>query len=233
MKSIGSVLTSLRQQANYNQHELSNQFLLHNNPVSSSAISKWEKDNTLPNASQFLTLCEIYGAYPVMQAFFPEDESYPVASLNYEGYQKVLDYISLLQASGRYKKVSEKKKPSVSRTLRLFDLPVSAGTGEFLLGDTFEERTFSENVPEKADFCLRISGDSMEPHFHDGQIVFVENCKILNDGEIGIFGYDGRAYCKKLSVNTSGIRLISLNEKYVPISVSSGSELTVFGRVVE
>ncbi len=234
MNTFGSILYQLRTDAGYKQSELSELFSLHNNPVSSQAISKWEKDNSLPNAVQFLTLCEIYGAYHVLSSFLPEDTSYPVSSLNYEGYQKVLDYISLLQSSGRYHKPHVKlQKKETTKTFRLYDLPVSAGTGELLLGDTYEECTFSEDVPDDADYCLRISGDSMEPHFHNGQIVFVHIQNVLSDGDIGIFGYDGRAYCKKLSLTTAGTKLVSLNHAYEPIEIPVGAELLVFGKVVE
>ena len=232
MKSIGTVLSELRTAAGLRQQELSEQFRLHNNPVSSGAISKWEKDNTLPNAAQFLTLCEIYGAYPVIRAFLPDDRSFPISELNEEGCRKVLEYIGLLRDSGHFNR-PEPTKPAVSRSLPLFDLPASAGTGELLLGDSSGEVTFSEPIPAEADFCLRLNGDSMEPRFHDGQLVFVHSCSVLNDGELGIFGYDGRAYCKKLSVNSSGIRLLSFNEKYPPIPVSPSLGFTVFGRLVE
>lgn len=234
MYSFGSTLTKLRNQAGLKQSELSELFSEKGNPVSNQAISKWEKDASLPNATQLITLCEIYGGFSVIQAFLPEDTSYPIAALNKEGCAKVLDYISLLKANNRYIRQPEQvlAKPN-KRTLHLFDLPVSAGTGELLLGESYEDYTPTSAVPEDADFCLRISGDSMEPHFHDGQIVYVHQQPVLNDGDIGIFGYDGHAYCKKLSLTTAGTRLISLNEKYDPIEILRGSELLVFGRVVE
>ena len=36
-----------------------------------------------------------------------------------------------------------------------------------------------KSVPKGADFGVRVSGDSMEPVYHDGQIVWVEECETV------------------------------------------------------
>lgn len=119
-----------------------------------------------------------------------------------------------------------------TRQIKLFDIPVSAGTGQFLDSDAYELIDIGSEVPDSADFGLRISGNSMEPEYIDGQIVWVHQQDVLNDGEIGISGYDNNAYCKKLSLTTAGTKLISLNSEYSPIEVPKNSVLHVFGKVV-
>ncbi|WP_195968340.1 S24 family peptidase [Blautia obeum] len=49
---------------------------------------------------------------------------------------------------------------------------------------------------------------------------------------MGVFFLDGDAYVKKYHQSDSGIQLISLNKKYAPIQVTSGSILKTFGKVV-
>lgn len=66
----------------------------------------------------------------------------------------------------------------------------------------------------------------------DKQIVWIQKTDELNDGEIGIFFYNGNAYCKKLLCNKKGTYLISLNDKYEPIEIAEGSTFKTFGRVV-
>ena len=83
-----------------------------------------------------------------------------------------------------------------------------------------------------ADFGVRVSGDSMEPLYLNGQIIWVHQQETLEDGEIGIFFLDGEAYVKKYHQTPDGISLISMNKKYVPIKVSSGSVFRTFGKVV-
>ena len=87
-------------------------------------------------------------------------------------------------------------------------------------------------LPEDTTFGVRISGDSMEPEFHDGQIAWVLQQESVANGEIGIFALNGEAYIKKMQNDTDGIFLISLNEKYAPIKVSENDRLDIFGKVL-
>ena len=72
----------------------------------------------------------------------------------------------------------------------------------------------------------------MEPLYLDGQIIWIHKQETLEEGEIGVFFLDGDAYVKKYHQSDSGIQLISLNKKYAPIQVTSGSTLKTFGKVV-
>ena len=87
-------------------------------------------------------------------------------------------------------------------------------------------------LPEDTTFGVRISGDSMEPEFHDDQIAWVMQQEYVANGEIGIFSLNGDAYIKKLQNDKNGIFLISLNEKYAPIKVGENDRLDIFGKVL-
>lgn len=89
-----------------------------------------------------------------------------------------------------------------------------------------------DEVSPDADFDVRVSGDSMEPLYLNGQIIWVHQQETLEDGEIGIFFLDGEAYVQKYHQAPDGISLISMNKKYAPIKVSSGSVFRTFGKVV-
>lgn len=94
---------------------------------------------------------------------------------------------------------------------------VSAGTGDML--DTDEWDTIDvPDSPEarKADFCLTIHGNSMEPVYYNGDIVLVKEQQSVEKGQIGIFIIEGCGYIKKFG----GDRLISLNEEYDDILLS-------------
>ena len=118
------------------------------------------------------------------------------------------------------------------RILPLYRLAVSAGTGEFLDADGYDAVEVGEEVSPLADFGVRIAGDSMEPRFVHGQIVWVQRQETLRSGEIGIFSYNGAGYCKRLERSGGRVELISLNSAYPPIRVGAGDELHVFGKVV-
>ena len=142
-----------------------------------------------------------------------------------------MDYINLLHASGIYEKQTAKIIPF--RSIDIFENAVSAGTGNFLVDGPKETVCIDESIlPEDTTFGVRISGDSMEPEFHDGQIAWVLQQESVANGEIGIFALNGEAYIKKLQNDTDGIFLISLNEKYAPIKVSENDRLDIFGKVL-
>ena len=119
------------------------------------------------------------------------------------------------------------------RSIDIFENAVSAGTGNFLVDGPKETVHIDESIlPEDTTFGVRISGDSMEPKFHDGQIAWVLQQESVANGEIGIFALNGEAYIKKLQNDKDGIFLISLNEKYTPIKVGENDRLDIFGKVL-
>ncbi len=127
------------------------------------------------------------------------------------------------------------RAPSVSasglgkRVIRMYDMPVSAGPG-IDLSDVMEtELRIPDNAKtQDADYALRISGNSMEPKFHDGDILLVQNCESVEVGELGIFVLDGEGYFKKFD----GDRLLSLNPIYAPIPLRDFSEIQCVGKVI-
>ena len=103
----------------------------------------------------------------------------------------------------------------------------------FLVDGPKETVRIDESIlPEDTTFGVRISGDSMEPEFHDGQIAWILQQESVANGEIGIFALNGEAYIKKLQNDKDGIFLISLNEKYAPIKVGENDRLDIFGKVL-
>lgn len=115
------------------------------------------------------------------------------------------------------------------KAILLYNLPVSAGPGVYLDDELAEQISIPLNEKtESVDFALRIIGNSMEPKYHDGDIVLVEDTESVNVGELGIFILDGNGYFKKYG----GDRLISLNEEYGDILLRDYVEAVCCGRVV-
>jgi len=118
------------------------------------------------------------------------------------------------------------------RILRLYDIPVSAGSGNFLDDSGYEEIEAPSYVPVAVDFALRVSGDSMNPLIRDGQVIWVKEQEVLENGEIGIFSYSGDVYCKKLIADGSRAYLRSLNPAYNDIEILDDYGFKVIGKVV-
>ena len=118
------------------------------------------------------------------------------------------------------------------RLLRLYDIPVSAGSGNFIDDSSYEMIEAPSYVPIAVDFALRISGDSMEPLLQDSQIIWVKEQDILDNGDIGIFTYSGDVYCKKLIADGRKAFLRSLNPLYEDIEIKEDFGFKVLGKVV-
>ena len=117
------------------------------------------------------------------------------------------------------------------RDIPLFDLPVSAGPGEFLGTDTNTRDSIKINVTAAtatASYAVRVHGNSMEPKYKNGDTLIVEECNSVEYGELGIFVLDGDGYFKKYA----GDRLVSLNPDYGDILLNQFSEAVCCGRVL-
>lgn len=231
MESLGEIISRYRKSKKMSQPNLAEELTAEGFPTKVGALSTWETNHCVPNALQFLKVCKILGITDIYEEFIGENPNNMFSSLNDEGKAKALEYINLLATSGLYRK----PKPEIiafSRKLPLFDLPASAGPGSWLDGDGYDLIEVGREVPEQADFGIRVSGNSMTPRFLDKQIVWVQKIDTLQDGEFGIFFLDGNSYIKKLQHNAGGTTLISLNPAYAPIVVTEHSEFKIFGRVV-
>ena len=117
------------------------------------------------------------------------------------------------------------------KPLKLFNQSACAGNGNYIDDDSYSIVDF-QNPPINASFAVRIQGNSMQPIINDGDIVFVQPNVNLQNGDIGIFSYNGETYCKKLNYNQKNIVLQSLNADYRDITVYNQDELFIIGRVL-
>ncbi len=91
----------------------------------------------------------------------------------------------------------------------------------------------------KADFALRVKGDSMEPEISDDGLVLIRKQSTIENGQIGVVQVDydsdtSEVTCKKIYVHQDHIELVSLNKKYDPIVLDPNNHLRyqVLGKVV-
>ena len=130
----------------------------------------------------------------------------------------------------------ETKKNEVSEVIQLYsydyyDHAASAGTGQYL-NDVRVER-IELPVDIDADFVIPIKGDSMEPDYHDGDLVFIQTSVELNDGVIGVFNYNGEAYIKQLVIDKDQAYLHSLNPAYKDMPITPDTDFRIIGEVVD
>jgi phage transcriptional repressor len=112
-----------------------------------------------------------------------------------------------------------------------YDHATSAGTGQYL-NDVRVER-IELPVDVDADFVIPIKGDSMEPDYQDGDLVFIQTSVDLTDGVIGVFNYNGEAYIKQLVIDTEQAYLHSLNPEYKDMPITPETDFRIIGEVVD
>lgn len=193
--------------------------------INTSTMANWKTRNTDPPAKYIIPICEFLEITPYYLLTGKEKSSSPELTVD---EQTLLKYFNPLphdtkqQLIGRaellYEQMQERNTqieavptPPVIMLKHSF-YKVSAGTGyQFDDYEGWEEIDVPE-TPEsrQADFCLTITGNSMEPIYYDGDIVLVKEQPSVDLGEIGIFSIEGAGYIKKFG----GDRLISLNAAY-------------------
>lgn len=207
-------------------------------------VRRWEIGETTPTCYQLIALCYALN----LENGFEYFGSLP-RKLNKEGRRKVAEYENDLVASGRYA-----PEPFIHEIeyidMPLSYLPVSAGTGEFLDEGNYEMISVPKStVPAGAKFAIRVRGDSMEPTYNDGQLIWVQETKELHPGDVGVFFYGDQGYMKSYNLrepdeelrddftDVDGVVhpqpvLISYNKKYDPIFVSPETRFEIVGRVL-
>lgn len=107
-------------------------------------------------------------------------------------------------------KINNQTEKTAYRKTAYYDMPVCAGTGNPLDYENLSSIYIAEEIPPLTDYVLRISGNSMEPTFYDGDYIYVQKKDSLNFGDIGIFIIDGSVYLKEYAREG----LISHNSDY-------------------
>lgn len=124
-----------------------------------------------------------------------------------------------------------------NRYIPFYYTPPAAGIAVPLETDEFEMLLADDSIPSDADYAVRISGDSMEPYIHDGEMVFVKETQELYNGDVGIFCVDGAMYCKQYFVDTErNLHLLSANYKRIGSNIyvdgESGTSVKCCGKVI-
>ena len=150
-----------------------------------------------------------------------------------------MDLYALLDERGRntvlslLEKEADNSQSAPMRDLVVYDAPAAAGTGLAVLSSEAQTvRVPVRDVPKQTDFAVRLSGNSMEPLLHNGDLVFVQKTETLSAGEIGVFLLNGESLCKKLETREGETYLVSCNPAYAPIHVLDSDDLKLVGRVI-
>lgn len=114
-------------------------------------------------------------------------------------------------------------------TLNFNELKASAGTGWELMDEHMTPWTVKLNdLTRKADFCLAVEGDSMEPKFQDGDLILIRRQPAIEEGQFGLYTFDNHGYVKQQGCG----KLHSLNPAYPDIFPGEYADIECKGLVL-
>lgn len=205
-------------------------------------INDYENGKSRPDVEKLALLCSLYktSADHFINVKADPDNHITISetslikkyrALDHHGKEVVNNIIELeLKRINKYKAAENTRRPDEPHVYRYqyaYDLSASAGTGIPALDIAhFETIELSSPAPSGTDFIIKVSGDSMEPIYSDGDKLCISRCKSLNIGEIGLFYVAGDIYVKELGND----ELISLNKEYSAIKIDEFTRC--FGKVI-
>ena len=231
--NLGEIICACRKKKHISQRQLASMLSNRGIKITNQAVSKWESGASLPSAAQFLLICDVLDIVDISGIFL--GKSYDLmAGLNEEGRARVFEYADMLRDSDKFDDPGfSGPRGTRVRTLPVYDLNAANGRGKLLDLPDYKPMQVGSEVPLSANFGVVIAGDSMEPDFHDGQIVWMHQQSRLAHGDIGVFLYEGVPYFKRLRDRVGGTRLQSVDSHFPDIIISDPGALVTLGKVAE
>lgn len=205
--------------------------------ITGNSISNWEKGRSRPDINLIPRICEILHA-TLYELYGMEDPTITLTA----GEQMHIDTYRQLTKGHQYAvdrladtllnvQIAE-TCPDISQLL-FFERSLAAGIGDPTEFD--DEGTpiflYTDQINTRADCVFSVNGDSMEPEYHNGDLVLVEripDAPDLTEGETGAFIVGNETYIK----NFGSDGLHSLNPKYAVMKFSDEEAVYLIGRVL-
>lgn len=199
--------------------------------ISKNAIGNYEKGFRSPKKNTMFDLANAFNVsiddlFPPIQKDTPSTTS-KIQSIYDElepnRQRKVIIYAEKLrdeQEKRRKAKINE-----VSEVIGLYQVEVVSETAAacgfnygFGYDDTDRETIEVDVQPPRHDIATKVSGDSMQPDYQDGDILYlVDKGLTTYNGDLAVIAYGDRSYFKKIYTENGRLRLVSLNDKYEDI----------------
>lgn len=232
-------LKKLREQTGMNQYDFGASV-----GVKKTTYSNYETGKTQPDSDFWIAVAEKYGvSIDYLMGFTDNPERGPEATKSAldRKYAALDDFgrhmVDLVvDAETDRVRAQAAAAPVIDLgTIRHYLYSPAAGP-DGLAEDEFEDIPRTEDMPRGADFCVTLSGDSMEPYLHDGQMIFVARDRQVDRLDVGVWYYQGGTYVKQLDKREDAIYLLSANPDReaanLRIPYESEHDLRCYGKVL-
>ena len=205
--------------------------------INANAVSNWENGRARPDISLLPAICRSLNIslYMLLDVENPIDTYTASEQLLIDDFRSLNDghkyAVNELIQSLKTVEMAQQQREIVKLTY--FERSLAAGIGdptEFM--DNGEPMYLYANpAANKADCVFTVNGDSMEPEFTNGNMVYVQRfprCGELQPGEIGAFIVRNETYIKVYEKDG----LHSLNKQYKTMRFTEEDSVYLIGRVV-
>ncbi len=240
--SVGERMKLRRKELNISADKIANEL-----GVSRSTIFRYEKGDIekLPT-ERLITIAKILKTTP--EELMGWNTSNDFSSI--EAIYNKLDTTRKQKVCRYAEHQLEEQKRNTSNNKVIAFMPTNTTTIELsgrlsAGGGAFNDKGCIESVevgsaPSQYDLAFQVCGDSMYPTFQDGEIVFVKETMDIYNGQIGAIEINGEAFIKKMYLEGSRLRLVSLNTEidedgnrlYPDFYADELDDLYVIGRVI-
>ena len=205
--------------------------------VKSNAISNWEHGRTRPDLNQIPKICaalgigfyDLFGVDDPMRTFTAKERAI-IENYRYLNEQNKSVFNAVLTTLTERQRAEE--CPPITKLIK-FQKQLAAG---FDVSAEFDDEgediyLYSSEEVDSADCVFTVSGDSMEPEYHDGDLVLVRRypgCGKLRPGDVGAFMIGNETYIKEYQKDG----LHSYNEAYKTMHFNSDDHVILIGKVM-
>ncbi|MFS9082175.1 S24 family peptidase [Streptococcus mitis] len=197
--------------------------------ISKNAIGNYEKGFRSPKKNTMFDLAKAFSIsiddlFPPVQKPYPSDIQTIYDKLEPPRQGKVLTFA---ERQLKEQNEEETKINEVSEVISLYQVEVVSETAAacgfnygFGYDDTDRETIEVDERPPRHDIATKVSGDSMQPDYQDGDILYlVDKGLTTYNGDLAVIAYGDRSYFKKIYTENGRLRLVSLNDKYEDITL--------------
>lgn len=214
---------------------------------STGTVSNW-KNGAVPYAKTLRRIADYFGitVEELTGDFVAQTEKAPPENgdapsimkiynaLNENGRAELERYGNYLCAQDVYQRKEAERKIEY---IRHYLVPAAAGYASPIEGEDYELIPLDPKAPRGADYCISISGDSMEPYIHDGELAYVKRGADMQPFDVGVFYVDGDVLCKQYCHDAyRNLYLLSANpareDANRTITADSGSSVVCYGKVL-